>query len=886
MTPKEFAETYGPAAVQAGEQLNVNPTAILTQWASETGWGKGIPGKNNLGNIKDFSGGGTAAKDSQLGTIDKYRDYESLDDFVKDYINVIKKVHPYATGSKEKPITRVEDFGKGLQRTKYAEDKRYVPKLVATSNAFKDIEIPTGKEPKDPLEAEILGMPFANEATSSAVAPSNPHEAEILGVNYNPPTNPNVEQPTNNVLSTAKNTASNLVNPEFLAKDIAAKADLAYGVVPGMVNFVGTPIAKLANLTGQGINAVTSEQTVNPQIGTQSLNQLTNTMQNPIGKAFGITEDPTYKNEATTKIINTIGQYADKPISYIAEKTGLPKEDIAWYANAAGIKLAPVVAKGGKAVSGTLQDAFARAKPGVTLGLPEAEVTVGDITPDIPTHIVKEVDVPRTVGDLTDAEFEEWRKDNNKDFGTTKAFRLVENPEHPDFGGKPKRNTAILDENPSIPQNVNSISNQKILEDIGVERFRNSALENNYKEASSQYITSKADNGPYAKGIAEQIQHEKDALTNHFGGIESELGGTVPRKGTSFEISDEMERGKNIKTDLEEAQQAHQEKTTQLYNQASQEVGAVPVELGTLKEYLDKNSNFVHAPEKSLRKGVNDYLSEQGLLDEHGEIKPMTVGQSEQLRKFINKQYNFETKGKVGDLVNTIDDDVFKNVQGKTYEDARAHFKAGKEIYNNPKAIKDLLSDEGINQKIADEKVINKILSIDESQFGHLINTLKETGKTKAISEIQTALVNRLKEAGKSEIGEPFNVRAAAKERAKLSNKLNTAFADNPELLDKIDKGIEAGNILYIPTKYPGAAVQTNLLKNKFSEIALQKAGTTIGAGVGGVFGGAIGGAVGAAGGELLGNKGANALRSGRQAKQLKKEIKTSGTKISDIGNK
>ena len=434
-----------------------------------------------------------------------------------------------------------------------------------------------------------------------------------------------------------------------------------------------------------------------------------------------------------------------------------------------------------------------------------------------------------------------------------------------------------LAENPEMPSerlNPEEISRkEQLLKDVGVESQRKSALEGDYQGASSQYITSKADNGEYAQGMTNQIRHEKEALTSHLEKIENELGGTIPREGMFYK-TDEIKRGKAVKNALDEAQEAHKTETTRLYNKASEEIGAVPVELNTLKEYLDKDSNFVHSAEKSVKTGVRDYLKEQGLLDEAGAIKPMTVGQSEELRKFINKQYNHETKGKVGDLVNRIDEDVFKNVEGKTYEEARAHFKAGKEIYDNPKAIKDLMNDEGTNQKIKDEQVMTKISSLDESQFSNLIDTLTKTGKTDALKEIQTNLVNRVKQAGKSEINEPWNGRAAAKEFQNLGEKLQVAFKDNPEVLAELAKNIEAGHILHIPTRYPGAAVQTNLLKNKFSEIALQRAGAMIG-GAGGSIAGPMGAAGGAVAGEYLATKGANELKSARQLKQLQKEIKS-----------
>ena len=54
-----FRDTYQAAATTAGTALGVSPDVLLSQWGLETGWGKSIiPGTNNLGNIKDFSGAG------------------------------------------------------------------------------------------------------------------------------------------------------------------------------------------------------------------------------------------------------------------------------------------------------------------------------------------------------------------------------------------------------------------------------------------------------------------------------------------------------------------------------------------------------------------------------------------------------------------------------------------------------------------------------------------------------------------------------------------------------------------------------------------------------------------------------------------------------------
>ena len=193
-----------------------------------------------------------------------------------------------------------------------------------------------------PLEIEIRGTsesPDNNEV--------NLPFKQYLDTNIESNKEPSAQEQLS-TKDTLQNTFNNLTNPSFLGKDIAAKADVAYGGLLGAGKFIATPFAKLVDTFGDGKTAQ------------EALNRVENYMGKPLGKAFGITNDPVYKAEAATKILDTIGQYADKPISYIAQQTGLPKEDISWFANAAGIKLAPILGKsvtaGAEAISPALEN--------------------------------------------------------------------------------------------------------------------------------------------------------------------------------------------------------------------------------------------------------------------------------------------------------------------------------------------------------------------------------------------------------------------------------------------------------------------------------------------------------------------------------------------------
>ncbi len=126
--PADFINTYGGAAEVAGKALGVDPRILLGQWGLETGWGKSIiPGTNNLGNIKDFSGAGTSATDNMTGSRDKYRTYASPADFASDYASLIQRKYPGALGAGSDPAK----FAAGLKG--YAEDPQYANKLVQAS---------------------------------------------------------------------------------------------------------------------------------------------------------------------------------------------------------------------------------------------------------------------------------------------------------------------------------------------------------------------------------------------------------------------------------------------------------------------------------------------------------------------------------------------------------------------------------------------------------------------------------------------------------------------------------------------------------------------------------------------------------------------------------
>ena len=139
-----------------------------------------------------------------------------------------------------------------------------------------------------------------------------------------------------------------------LAKGAASLADTLYGIVPGMLG-VGTYAASRA--IGNTPEAADTAQTA-----------VSSALDKPFGKAFGITDEPAYKGEASNRIMQFIGENISKGSKWVAEQTGLPEKDVENIANSLTIGV-PVVA--GK-VLGPIARPLARAHD-ATLGAGRGE---------------------------------------------------------------------------------------------------------------------------------------------------------------------------------------------------------------------------------------------------------------------------------------------------------------------------------------------------------------------------------------------------------------------------------------------------------------------------------------------------------------------------------
>lgn len=153
-SPEQFVQAIWPIAEKVGKEMGVEPKAIISQAALETGWGKHIihesNGKNshNLFGIKsDKRWNGAAANVSTLeyrnGIAQKeiaaFRSYDSYEDSLKDYAKFVKNSSRYEEAVNQG--SSIKGYSEGLQNGGYATDPNYAKKIqrIASGDLLNNI---------------------------------------------------------------------------------------------------------------------------------------------------------------------------------------------------------------------------------------------------------------------------------------------------------------------------------------------------------------------------------------------------------------------------------------------------------------------------------------------------------------------------------------------------------------------------------------------------------------------------------------------------------------------------------------------------------------------------------------------------------------------------
>ena len=116
---------------------------------------------------------------------------------------------------------------------------------------------------------------------------------------------------------------------EGLGQSAISLADVTAGsVIPSVAQMMAYPLSRL-NRTPEEAQAATQ--------------RIVSAVDKPFGKAFGVTETPQYQQEASRKLVDFIGQNAQKGAEWISNKTGIPASDVESYLGTASLT-APIIA--------------------------------------------------------------------------------------------------------------------------------------------------------------------------------------------------------------------------------------------------------------------------------------------------------------------------------------------------------------------------------------------------------------------------------------------------------------------------------------------------------------------------------------------------------------
>lgn len=420
-----------------------------------------------------------------------------------------------------------------------------------------------------------------------------------------------------------------------------------------------------------------------------------------------------------------------------------------------------------------------------------------------------------------------------------------------------------------------------ILQRVGLENARDSALEGNAKNAATDWQLTKFDEPAGVRAKA-QFDAERQALQQHAQDIVERTGGTVGTDEDSLNI-----RGQTIARPFDELADWFDEQRGKLYQAADERSGGHPVvQPLSLQALLDDPSfknQLTARDQMHIRNGV---AAELGRFQENNPAG-LTVQNAEQFRQFLNTLWSPENSNIIGRMKGSLDDDVMKGAGEDLYGPARQLAQLQKQTLDNPSGISKLLERDPqtpINRTTPYVRIPDTLTRLDPAQFDNVVKTLQTMPESiqpaahAALGEIKAHLANKVLDAGSSTSGQ-WNARGVEKVVKANSAKLQSAFADQPELLSSLQDLRSAGNILSVNQSYPGAAAQAaNALKRGMMSRALSRVGATAGAGVGSILG-----PFGAAGGAAVGESvGARAGQSVAERAAVKK-WESGMSKLSDL---
>tara|TARA_R110000822_G_scaffold154169_3_gene293700 strand:- start:826 stop:3387 length:2562 start_codon:yes stop_codon:yes gene_type:complete len=598
-----------------------------------------------------------------------------------------------------------------------------------------------------------------------------------------------------NIPNVAQAVGENLTNPAFVAKDLAAAFDNTIGsVLPFFTKKLSQAGTRFLGADKAG----------------EISDKLVSYVDKPLGRAFGITEDPVYQNQALSRIMNFIGENKEKGDEWIAKNTGMNKNDVQFFTDMALIKAGQeptkVIKKPIEAVetiASSLQEALTEMKKPKDK---TATVTLEGVNYQ-----------PSMVGvGAAKTEINPYKGFTGEDtiskgeFPQVKLSRVAKDVDKP--------------EQAKIAQVVREILGEEGGVRPGVLSRNENTLRNEFAEAKMSNPTMRG------QVLKEQIANEQNALYRY---AEKRIDET----GSNKNLLSDYERGQ-VLHDAMASQEGlrgffKQEKQT-LFDDAKAKVGDNPIVTTKVDDLLaDKqfraslglggNEGVAASAEQFIR-----LAKEVGFKDEFGVVHPAnSISAFKAVREALNSQYNANNAKVIKKINKAIDEDMALAGGQELYKKADNMHEAEMTLFGS-KGMKELfgeIDENGIQKGIPFDNMIKKLNQMPVDQFKHVFDTLSllQNGlvKTKkfeiqvpkeiqdyakaALAEIKGGLAREVYQAGAKNAGE-WNKNAVNTVLNSRAEKIKHAFSpDEQRAFHTLNYG---GHFMQPKHEYEGAGLQ------------------------------------------------------------------------------
>jgi hypothetical protein len=638
----------------------------------------------------------------------------------------------------------------------------------------------------------------------------------------------------------------------------ASLADTAAGIVPGAVATVAYPIARAVGQSPE--QATKIAQTVS-----EPLNQ-------PFGKALGVTETPQYKGEFSRQAMETVAKYVGESAESIAQKTGIPKEDVenmlGSIATAVGAKL-PKVGEAVPKIKAQFEKQFPRFEEPTPVA-PVAQPTMAGVG-------AAKTEINPYAGKITGEETARGQ------YPTVKLSKVKEDA-------------------PSVEQSTRAEIANEVLGDTG--QVRTGVLTGNENTLRQEYTEARSANPtPKSELLKKQIADEQNALSRY-------AEKRIENSGASNNLPSDYERGQLMNDAIagNDGLTGYLKTEKQkLYDEARNKVGDNPIQSESVKNLLE-NKQFRAGLGLKGNEGVAksaeqliELAKTVGFEDKAGNIlPPNSIAAWKAVREALNGEWTKDNASTIGKINRAIDKDIALAGGQDLYKKADNLFKAEKKIFES-KGIKTLFGEvdpNGVQTATNFEAIPKKLNQMPVDQWKHIYDTYDEISKGRvrgadfdleitpelidyanaAKAEMRGSLAREIYQAGAGKAG-AWNQNSVNNILNARAKKIEYAFT--PEEQRAFHTLNYAGHIMPGVHAYEGAALQGQRV-GKFAE-KLPMVGREVGSATRLPFGATIG--------EKIGEKAAQfsiGKSEQKQASKLQEEMMKNAqkgkTKISDIG--